>query len=178
MKKQFSILFVLIACFSFFSCKKEIADNNAAPAETVLGKTSMNDRSNNDGVPFKGTYATSHEVLQAPPIFIQRVTGAGNATHLGQSSFVSITTVDRSTPPPFAVSGTRTFTAANGDQLFTTFTGTSSPTGPRSSRADLHDVIVGGTGRFAHASGSFDGVAINDPTTSTLEVTFNGYIHF
>ena len=173
MKKQFSVLLAVIACFVFLSCSKD-SDFNSLSNETLTGKANKG-TGEKEGVPFKGFYNNTHETLQGPPMFKQRVTGHGQATHLGESVFVAISNVNLTTPPPFAVTGTRTFTAANGDQFFTTFTGFGIPGG---SGANLHEVIVGGTGRFQNASGSFDSTVKNDASTSTYTVTFNGYINF
>ena len=172
------MLLALMASFYFSSCQKEAAETQLSPNEMLSSNASKGNSGMDKGVPFKGTYTNTHQTLQPPPMFQQKVTGKGNATHLGASSFEAITNVKVTPPAPFAVSGTRTLTAANGDQLFTKFTGISTPLSPGVSRANLHDVITGGTGRFQAASGSFDAVAISDQVTATFEVTFDGYIKF
>src|SRR5690606_1206106 len=98
---------------------------------------------------------TSFELLQGPPNVIQIVSGEGIASHIGKSTFEANTRVTINPQPPFTVNGTRTITAANGDQIFTTFTGTSTPAVNGMNGADLQETITGGTGRFANASGSF-----------------------
>lgn len=157
-------------CVFFTSWKK-------APVGTITShKNSSTIRTNIKAVPFKGSYNTTFERLQGPPIISQIIHGLGDATHIGESSFTATVTVNVSTPPPFAVNGTTTFTAANGDEFYTVVTGTNTPTGPGSTRAVLVHTIVGGTGRFVNASGTFTGIAINTPTSST--VTFDGNISY
>lgn len=179
MKKYITTLLITVACLSLASCKKELltTSSKSSASENSLNTSTSNNK-NEQTVPFKGEYIDAFEVLHAPPMFVQKVTGTGYATHLGNSTFVAITHVDRSTRPPFAVSGTRTFTAANGDQLFTTFTGLSIPVAPGTNKTELVDVVVGGTGRFLHASGSFNAHALADQSTSIFTASFDGHISY
>jgi hypothetical protein len=66
------------------------------------------------------------------------------------------------TPPNLLVGGSMTFTAANGDQLFTSYNGTATPAMPavigELVRADFEATITGGTGRFAGATGHLAGL--------------------
>jgi hypothetical protein len=68
---------------------------------------------------------------------------------------------------------TITYTAANGDQLFTTESGTATPP---DQNGLIHfsgtQTVTGGTGRFADASGSFSEVGTVNPATATGEVEF------
>jgi hypothetical protein len=58
--------------------------------------------------------------------------------------------------PTATSTGTFNFTAANGDQLFTTTAGGQDAfTPPNVSHVTLVATIVGGTGRFAGATGTF-----------------------
>jgi hypothetical protein len=128
-------------------------------------------------VPFKGSYTLSSVLIQPPPNLVQRISGTGIASHLGNSTFEAISNVTV-TQPPFMVNGTRTITAANGDQLFTTFTGTSTPVVNGMNGADLQETVTGGTGRFANASGSFTVIARNNFITSTFTADFDGYLNY
>ncbi len=179
MKKQISVLLAVFASFYFISCQKEAI----TPLEESISSAGVSANANESkmsetGVPFKGSFTTSSVVMQPPPNLIQRVSGAGIASHMGKSTFEAISNVTVSFPPPFTVSGTRTITAANGDQLFTTFTGTSTPAVNGMNGADLHEIITGGTGRFANASGSFTTKARNNFITSTFRADFDGYIKY
>src|SRR5215207_10578773 len=80
-------------------------------------------------------------------------TAEGSATHLGRFTPTSLDVVDVGT-----ATSTRTFnfTAANGDELFaTTAGGEDAFTAPNVSHIMLVATIVGGTGRFAVAAGTF-----------------------
>ncbi len=154
--KQLSVLLFVFASMYFLSCEKET----------------------NKKTPFKGTYETTSQILNGPPMLKQRITGTGHATHLGKSSFVAISTVNLTTPPPFNLGGTATFYAANGDEFYTTFTGTSTPIDGGRSNVVVNHTITGGTGRFDDASGSFVGTTIANPALPTGSINYEGYIRF
>ena len=120
--------------------------------------------------PFKGS--TAGEATFPVSEACLAVTGApwrtltsteGWVSHLGR---VTLTTAHCSTlDGSAAVGGRATFTAANGDQLWATFTAvTVAPPPLIVQEADF--VIVGGTGRFEHATGWLRGV---------VYVTFEGF---
>ena len=79
-------------------------------------------------------------------------TGSGIAAHLGAYTEVgNVTFAPTSTPGVLAVTGWAHYTAANGDQLYASISGTvDTTTGVIAATA----TYVGGTGRFANASGS------------------------
>lgn len=79
-------------------------------------------------------------------------TGGGQATHLGRYTEIgNVTFTPTATPGIFAVKGWSHYAAANGDQLFAAITGTVNfGNGAITATA----TYVGGTGRFANASGS------------------------
>jgi acyl-coenzyme A thioesterase PaaI-like protein len=172
MKKQFSTLFVLGTMCFLASCQKE----TVMTTEIENKSNSANAKMKEEGVPFKGEYTTVAEFLRGPAV--QRITGTGHATHLGKSVFVANATVNLTTPPPFAIAGTAVFTAANGDQFYTRFTGTNTPTGNGTSRGVLYHTITGGTGRFENATGSFTGIALVNAASPTNSVSFDGHINF
>jgi hypothetical protein len=99
-------------------------------------------------LPFRGTLQATETVAGA----LHRLNGTGEATHLGRFTLISEFTV---IPPPVSTaSGTATWTAANGDQIFTTIAGQAVITFPVAAIAETH-TITGGNGRFAEAFGSF-----------------------
>lgn len=179
MKKQ-HLLFAVCVTFYFVSCQKEDISsaedrqNALAVSANRLKESKMSEA----GVPFKASYTTIVVPVQPPPNLVQHVSGTGIASHLGKSTFNAISNVTVSPTPPFTVTGTRTITAANGDQIFTTFSGTSTPIVNGLNGADLQETITGGTGRFANASGSFISEARNNFFTSSFIVDFNGYIKY
>jgi hypothetical protein len=98
-------------------------------------------------LPFSGTLQATETAAGA----LNRLTGAGEAIHLGRFTLISEFTV---VPPPVSTaSGTARWTAANGDQIATTVTGHAVITFPVAAITETH-TITGGTGRFAGASGS------------------------
>lgn len=171
MKQRFLIL-LAVCGVSLFSCQKE----TLSVGEGIASSMNANNGSKENPVPFIGDYVTTAEFLQGPAV--QRITGVGQATHLGQNTFVANATVNFSTPPPFAIAGTATFTAANGDKFYTQFTGSTRPTGPGTSRGDINHTVVGGTGRFENATGSLTGIALVDAASPTNTVSYTGTLDY
>jgi hypothetical protein len=109
-------------------------------------------------LPFRGSFTRqSSGVVDCPPTCpptILTITGnqTGEATHLGRFTATSVDVVDLATD---TATGTFNFTAANGDQLLTNTSGTESEfVPPNISHVTLTATIVGGTGRFAAATGT------------------------
>jgi hypothetical protein len=84
--------------------------------------------------------------------------GEGSATvsHLGKGTFSDSFTATFPSSTTVAINATDTFTAANGDQFFATFTGTGTLTGTTAVVTGVL-TITGGTGRFEDASGTLTG---------------------
>jgi hypothetical protein len=125
-----------------------------------------------DGVPFKGTDAFSSVVIGASGSTIQTVdTGAGIATHLGRFTMVGSETVDFASLT--VTNGAFTLTAANGDTVSGTYSGTVLPgltgylvSGP----------ITAGTGRFARTTGTIVFHGVFDAVTLTGSDLLTGSI--
>jgi hypothetical protein len=98
-------------------------------------------------------------------------TATGNATHLGRFTVAFPHTVSFATATG---EGTFTFTAANGDTLTADFTG-QAQLGPITSIVE-HATIMGGTGRFAGASGHFTVQRLFDPGSGATNGSFDGTI--
>ena len=110
-----------------------------------------------------------------PPIHHQIDTGTCWFTHLGLTDFYGEQDIN------FAAgtqTGTRTFTAANGDKLFLTNTGTSRPGAPGEINFRAQFTIIGGTGRFAGATGGGIGTGTAHLTTNSTSVTIVGTISY
>jgi hypothetical protein len=97
-------------------------------------------------LPFQGTLQASETADGA----LRHLVGTGEATHLGRFTLTAELTV---TSPPPGASGTATWTAANGDEIFTTVIGQGVVTFPVLAVVETHS-ITGGTGRFDGTSGS------------------------
>jgi hypothetical protein len=119
------------------------------------------------------------------------VTGAatssftGHLSHLGAITGGDIATLTATGPTTFTYTGTDTLVAANGDELFSTFTGSGVFTSATTAESSQVNTITGGTGRFADASGTFtimiSSVIVSISATSeTIENadTFNGQISY
>jgi hypothetical protein len=171
MRKLIALSVVITSCL-LLSCQKD-AIKNETNNENIVLTAKVKKETNR---PFKGSYSTSSQILQPAPFLKTRITGTGNATHLGNGTFVAISTVDFTTQPPFHLSGTATFTGANGDEFYTTFTGTASPTG--TGYLDIINVhtITGGTGRFQNATGGFTGYTIAFPGHTEAYIDYKGTI--
>jgi hypothetical protein len=106
--------------------------------------------------PMKGMWTGNANLSPTddPDYLINKETGAGEATHLGKFTLVGVETVYVKDFPQFiSVEGAFTMTGADGDQVFVEY----STTGGINEEGSLDIIgtyyIVGGTGRFAGATG-------------------------
>jgi hypothetical protein len=106
-----------------------------------------------NALPFKGSFTRSStaEPCPPPPAFTINATATGNATHVGSFTARSVDNVTGT-----SAIGTWDFTSSDGDQLLSETEGVENAFEPPNvSRVTLRARIVGGTGRFAGASGQF-----------------------
>ena len=127
--------------------------------------------------PFTGSCTVTFTAppLPLPPILHQVDVGTCRLTHLGLTDFYGEQDIN------FAggsQSGWRRLTAANGDELHLTHVGTSAPAGPGLVSFVAQMTIVGGTGRFAGATGTARGVGLANLAAHTSSVTFEGTISY
>jgi hypothetical protein len=174
MKQQFLLLLIASGVI-LVSCQKE----GVSREDSIASKASPNANNTENNVPFAGDYVTTAQFPGGTPLH-QIITGHGQATHIGKSMFVAEARLTPTGPPPTPVpfTGTATFTAANGDQFFTQFTGLSTPTGPGTSRGDISHTIIGGTGRFENATGTLVGIALVTVGNPTNTVSYEGWINY
>ena len=172
MKQVFSI-FIGVVIMVLAACKKEINSSSEPETAPAFAMAKMN-----KAVPIKGSYTTSAEILQGPPMLTQRIIGIGSSSHLGEGRFVAFSTVNLTTPPPFSLGGTAVFTASNGDEFYTSFTGTATPNGQGANLVLMTHTITGGTGRFADASGTLYGNTVAVPGHTEGTVTYEGTIKY
>ena len=100
--------------------------------------------------------------------------GVGTATHLGVITVERTATLTAtSTPGIFDFNGQATLTAASGEKLFSTITGTLNA---NVGHADLIYQWTGGTGRFEHATGTTFWSVDVYAATGEYDVVANGQI--
>jgi hypothetical protein len=145
-------------CMFAGACSGQVLDSPTSPSAATVASS----RTQAQGavqLPFRGTFTGEDRgVLNCPPTCpptTLRVTGkdTGEATHLGHFTAIYEDVVYI---PATTGTGTLTFTAANGDELFTTYEGGQTEfVPPNLSTLTLVATITGGTGRFAAATGTF-----------------------
>ena len=109
------------------------------------------------------------------------VSSSGTATHLGSTTTVGTInfTPDPANPGRLLTNGTGTMTGANGDTVQLELNGALEPTPGSPTATDKFDVrFVGGTGRFAGAHGTGNGIVVVNLLTGAFEITMVGDINF
>jgi hypothetical protein len=122
-----------------------------------------------------------------PSDWVTTIDSVGTAAHLGKVSMTQshCTQIDITSPlnPAVIMDGRVTVVAPNGDELWMTYTGSfifTPTTGPDVGISNITYAmtIVGGTGRFAHASGSADGTAVDYFPDGPNTADFSGVIWY
>lgn len=136
----------------------------------IGGVTAITEAKGGSELPFKGTYEGLETVGTVPSH--HHLDATGNATHLGRFTVTAAWTIG-----PAGGSGTSTWTAANGDELHTSFTRHGVPAPPTITFTETH-TITGGSGRFANASGTFTvvqtrGLSMPYNNSATIDGTIN-----
>ena len=127
-------------------------------------------------VPVHGRLDGVEQVLAPPPHVVLVGTGGGMASHLGRFTYSLDATVDFTQLPPLG-EGYLTLTAANGDTLVAEIMGISTPIIPGVLLLiEEEALVVGGTGRFAGASGSFSITRLKYQETGQTIGCFDGTI--
>ena len=140
--------YVLFGCCVFAAaCSGASPTGPTSSSRQIAGGVAATQATGGSELPFKGTYegletvgtVASHHHLDA----------TGNATHLGRFTVTADWTLALT-----GNFGTSTWTAANGDELSTSFARRGVVEPPTITFTETH-TITGGTGRFANASGTF-----------------------
>lgn len=129
-------------------------------------------------IAFEATYTTSNELLEPAPMLKQRITGTGKSTQLNINKFVAVSAMDMTKAAPFPITGPATFYAEDGDTFITTFTGTATPNPDGSLMVEMTNTITGGTGKFAHATGTITGKTMVGPKIPNPTITNKGTITY
>ena len=109
------------------------------------------------------------------------VSSSGTATHLGLVTTVGMInfTPDPANPGRLLTSGSGTMTAANGDTVQIELNGALEPAPDSATATDKFALrLVGGTGRFAGAHGTGNGIVVVNLLTGAFEITMVGDIDF
>ena len=109
------------------------------------------------------------------------VSSSGTATHLGLTTTVGTITFspDPANPGRLLTSGSGTMTGADGDTVQLELNGALVPTPGSATATDKFDVrFVGGTGRFAGAHGTGNGIVVVNLLTGAFEITIVGDIYY
>jgi hypothetical protein len=133
--------------------------------------------------PLKGSSTGSLTVSLATGAATSSFTG--NLSHLGAITGGDVATLTATGPATFTYAGTNILVAANGDEVFSTFTGSGVFTSATTVESTQVNTITGGTGRFADASGTFTitissvlvSISATSETTDNTD-TFNGQISY
>lgn len=130
--------------------------------------------------PFRATIRAT-EVLtptDRPGVFSVQIDGAGSGSLFGRLTFSATEIIDFVSNPGTATvtDGEFIITAANGDQLFATYSGSGvpDPDNPGFVLGSATATLTGGTGRFACASGIVAFSLLIDPAALTELITFAG----
>lgn len=130
--------------------------------------------------PFSCTGKGVANILPGGGVPVADVIGTGNATHLGLFASAGRVTFNPDANDPTLVhpSGQATFTAADGDKLETIFNASETYMDLTTGIGGGIFHFVGGTGKFANASGSIDVVVVQNFVTGAYELTAVGKIDY
>ena len=141
--------------------------NGAAGTTTLV---SAGHRGTN--VPFKGSLEGRYGTPTGQfPVIHESIVSTGQATHLGRYTLEIAETVNLLQA---SATGTFTFTAADGDTVYGSFIG-HAQVGPLVAIVE-EATVLGGTGRFSGATGSFSIDRLFDPVNRTTTGSFEGTI--
>lgn len=168
----------LAICILAAACSGDVSDSltslrsvSSAPARSQGGSSVQ--------LPMRGTFTGATTAVVTPPTIEISGTASGTAARLGRFTLEFRETVSMATTTG---TGAMAFTAANGDRVFTTTVGREDAfVPPNVSYTTEVATVVGGTGRFASASGSFTvrrvGTIDFANATSTEIGSFEGVIN-
>jgi hypothetical protein len=172
MSRNFRPLFLSALAFSV-ACAGDAPMGPGSAPSLLANRSASADATR----PAGGTCTTSFTPISfIPPFSTIDITGECNLKHLGRTTMHAIQVINVETGD---LTNSTTYTAANGDALYTTFVGTSSP--PPDVVFQGTETYVGGTGRFEGATGSseLEGTAtVNIDGTGTGEYTSKGTITY
>ncbi len=121
-----------------------------------------------------GTLETTESGMPQPgtPIVVRTLNGTGIATHLGRFTLSGTFTLNLATATG---AGTSVYTAANGDQLYVSVTG-SAVVGGGFAVVTESVTVTGGTGRFENATGTLTVIRRVTQATGMATGTIEGTV--
>jgi hypothetical protein len=177
---------VLGMCVFAAACGGQVLDSPTSPTSATAAPAQTQAQSGTQ-LPFSGSFTGSsfscfRDGTCAPGTLIITQHVTGEATHLGKFTAVAVSTGDFPPTGPPTATGTWDFISANGDRLSATSIGGEDQfIPPNISHVSATATIVGGTGRFADATGTFTLrlVSTIDFASATASVTgsFEGQIN-
>jgi len=123
--------------------------------------------------PFRGTVEALETQVVTPPTLAATGAGGGNSTHLGKFTLTYTAQVNLVSGRGI---GSFVFIAANGDHVYASDVGQSTPVIPGVVSIVETATITGGTGRFADATGNFVLTRILNRATGITSGSFAGTI--
>lgn len=162
---------VVLAC-AVFGASGAVAHKGGASEKAGQRGTLAHKEGSNR--PWKGKLSGSSVLTGLS--FVQHL--KGNESHLGRVTVDDTGTVTPTGATSFNISGSGVTTAANGDKLFLSFTGSGTIDATGNTQGQTTWTITGGTGRFADASGTGSGPFTGSIVTSTLSGSFKGTISY
>jgi hypothetical protein len=168
---------LLVVALAVVGCSADAGTDPLAPPAPTLSVDAIGAAARAAGrateLPFRGVmHAVETGPFSVPSTPLSRNVGTGTATHLGRFTWYSEFTIDLAAGTG---SGVATLTAANGDKVFTTLTGSGVAVEGGFAVVEPH-TITGGTGRFAGATGSFVIERSVVLATGTTSGSFDGTI--
>ena len=158
-------------CVLTIGCSGQAAMSPTSPTAAAAGLSATSLTSHE--LPFRGSLTATETGVVAFPTLTVDGSAAGSATHLGRYTAAFDATVNLLDG---TATGSYTFTAANGDQLSSTFVGLGVPAGGSLASITETLTITGGTGRFAGAAGTLVVKRLLDQTTNESSGSIDGSI--
>ena len=165
-------------CIFGIGCSDQMSTSPTSPTTaasvSTATLTSVSAASVSDHpLPFRGSLTAKEIDIVTFPTLLADGEAEGTATHLGRYAATFNATVN---VLDGTATGSYTFTAANGDQLFSTFIGLGVPAGGGLASITETLTITGGTGRFAGAGGTLAVQRTLDQTTGASSGSIQGSI--
>ena len=166
-----------LACLAAVTTGLAACAIDAPTASDVRGATFARTTGSAVQRPFSGHCETTFNPppFPLPAVHRQIDVGTCQLAHLGRAALHGVQDISFATGTQ---SGERTFTAANGDELRAVHSGTSRPGQPGQVEFSATLTFVGGTGRFANATGEVRASGTATLATRSASATFDGWIAY